>query len=169
MTRTAASNYVLTLKDLRRFEEVKSLLRKTIPVARRVLGEGHDITLRMRKVYARALYGDPAATLSMVAGAALDVAGRARCGGRGKPSTSHHVPGSSTMATASIWASQRKSEGFAVRVNSLAMEPRRCSGWQYVPKSSGPLPSIGMAKACGDRVSTQGGIADVSVAPVCVV
>ena len=30
MTLTAASNYVLTLKDLRRFEEeVKSLLRKT--------------------------------------------------------------------------------------------------------------------------------------------
>ena len=49
--------------ELRRFEEAKSVLRKTIPVARRVLGEGHDITLRMRKVYARALYGDPGATL----------------------------------------------------------------------------------------------------------
>ena len=63
MTLTAASNYVLTLKDLRRFEEVKSLLRKTIPVARRVLGEGHDTTLRMKWDYADVLYADPDATL----------------------------------------------------------------------------------------------------------
>ena len=68
----AAQNYALSLIFLKRHTEAKSVLRKTIPVARRVLGEGHDITLRMRKVYARALYGDPAATLSMVAGAALD-------------------------------------------------------------------------------------------------
>ena len=61
--RPAASNYVLTLKDLRRFEEVKSLLRKTIPVARRVLGEGHDTTLRMKWDYADVLCEDPAATL----------------------------------------------------------------------------------------------------------
>ena len=61
--RPAASNYVLTLKDLRRFEEVKSLLRKTIPVARRVLGEGHDTTLRMKWDYADVLYADPDATL----------------------------------------------------------------------------------------------------------
>ena len=46
-----------------RFKEVKSLRRKAIPVARRVLGEGHDVTFRMRKGYARALYEDPAATL----------------------------------------------------------------------------------------------------------
>ena len=34
-----------------------------IPVARRVLGENHHITLRMRWVYALSLYSDPAATL----------------------------------------------------------------------------------------------------------
>ena len=39
------------------------MLRKTIPVARRVLGEGHDLTLRMRTIYAQAIYRDPAATL----------------------------------------------------------------------------------------------------------
>ena len=61
--RPAASNYVLTLKGLLRFEEVKSLLRKTIPVARRVLGEGHDTTLRMKWDYADVLYADPDATL----------------------------------------------------------------------------------------------------------
>ena len=49
--------------DLKRFEEGKSLYRKTIPVARRALGEGHDVTFRMRKGYARALCEDPAATV----------------------------------------------------------------------------------------------------------
>ena len=46
-----------------RFKEVKSLRRKAIPVARRVLGEGHDVTFRMRWAYAGALYMDEAATL----------------------------------------------------------------------------------------------------------
>ena len=34
-----------------------------MPVARRVLGEGHRLTLKFRKNYARALREDPAATL----------------------------------------------------------------------------------------------------------
>ena len=34
----AANNYALSLIGLERFEEAKSLLRKTVPVARRVLG-----------------------------------------------------------------------------------------------------------------------------------
>ena len=38
-------------------------MRKTIPVARRVLGERHESTLRMRTLYARMLSEDPAATL----------------------------------------------------------------------------------------------------------
>ena len=37
-------------------------MRKTIPVARRVLGEGHDITLKLRWAHARALHDDPGAT-----------------------------------------------------------------------------------------------------------
>ena len=32
-------------------------------MARRVLGENHDLTLRMRHIYAKALYRDPNATL----------------------------------------------------------------------------------------------------------
>ena len=38
-------------------------MREKIPVARRVLGDTHDHTLRMREIYARALYYDPDATL----------------------------------------------------------------------------------------------------------
>ena len=41
-------NYASTLKKLERFEEAKSVLRKTTRVARRVLGENHEFTLKMR-------------------------------------------------------------------------------------------------------------------------
>ena len=59
----AAGNYATTLGDLKRYDEVKSLLRKPIRVARRVLGEGHSTTLTMKVIYAYALYTDPSATL----------------------------------------------------------------------------------------------------------
>ena len=62
-TLAAACNYANTLLELGRFEEVRSLMRKTIPVSRRVLGECDILTLRTRWNYARALYSDPAATL----------------------------------------------------------------------------------------------------------
>ena len=39
------------------------MLRKTIPVARRFLGECHDLTLSMRSFYAEVLYKDDGATL----------------------------------------------------------------------------------------------------------
>ena len=47
----------MSFMTLKRFKTAKSLLRKTMPVARRVLGESHDLTLRMRWSYA-ALYED---------------------------------------------------------------------------------------------------------------
>ena len=62
-TLTAANNYVRTLIRLNRYKEAKSRLRKTIPVARRVLGESHELTLRARWYYADALYAHPGATL----------------------------------------------------------------------------------------------------------
>ena len=62
-TLLAANNYADSLNSLHRFEEAKSLLRKEIPVARRVLGEGHRLALRMRWIYAEALYKDGSATL----------------------------------------------------------------------------------------------------------
>ena len=58
-----AYNYANALVGLQRFEEAKSLLRKITPVARRVLGDSHDLTLRMRTIYARASYKNPGATL----------------------------------------------------------------------------------------------------------
>ena len=63
MTLIAANNYASSLRDLERFREAKSLLRRILPVARRVLRESNTITLRMRNVYAAALYTDPTATL----------------------------------------------------------------------------------------------------------
>ena len=38
-------------------------MRKTMPVARRVLGEGDMVTLGIRQIYAGALYADEGATL----------------------------------------------------------------------------------------------------------
>ena len=58
-----AVNYTSVLLRLKHFEEAKSLVRKMMPVARRVLGESHDITLRMRWNYGDGLYQDPGATL----------------------------------------------------------------------------------------------------------
>ena len=59
----AASNYARGLANLQRFEEAKALLRKTMPVARRVLEEGHHLILTMRWTYAAALYDNTGATL----------------------------------------------------------------------------------------------------------
>ena len=59
-TLTTALNYSSSLYGLQRFGEVKSLLRKMIPVARRALGESHELTLRMRWLYASAVDGDVA-------------------------------------------------------------------------------------------------------------
>ena len=68
----------MTLIDSMRFRDVKALLRKMVPVARRVLGDSHDYTLRMRCTCARALYKAPAATLDDIREAVttLEDAGR---------------------------------------------------------------------------------------------
>ena len=58
-----ANNYSILLASLKRFQEAKVLLREVIPVARRVLGDSDDITLRMGWMYAAALALDDGATL----------------------------------------------------------------------------------------------------------
>ena len=63
-TISAACNYANTLLKLERFAEAKSLLHEAVPVARRVLGNSHDLALKMRNVHARALYLNPGATLA---------------------------------------------------------------------------------------------------------
>ncbi|CAH0372092.1 unnamed protein product [Pelagomonas calceolata] len=62
-TLISASNYAASVLRVKRLEEAKSVLRKTMPVARRVLGENDETTLRMRWYYAEALYKDNGATL----------------------------------------------------------------------------------------------------------
>ncbi len=62
-TLRAALNYAASLINLERFEEAKALLRRTLPVARRVLGKNDTIMLNMQLIYAIALFKDDAATL----------------------------------------------------------------------------------------------------------
>ena len=61
-----ANNYAASLIELERYAEAKALFRKTIPVARRVLGESEHLTLVMKlhyySNYAMALYKDDGAT-----------------------------------------------------------------------------------------------------------
>ena len=59
----AANNYAWGLLKLRRFEEAKALMRKTMRVARRILGESNDLMFMMRWAYAESLYKDADATL----------------------------------------------------------------------------------------------------------
>ena len=58
----AANNCANGLVGLQRFKEAKSLLRKVIPVARRVLSESDALNFRMRKIFAITLYEPPDAT-----------------------------------------------------------------------------------------------------------
>ena len=78
----AANNYAVSLLDLKRFEEAKTLLRKTLPVARRVLGDGHRITPKIRWIYAEALYKDDAATLDDLREAVTSLEESAPCARR---------------------------------------------------------------------------------------
>ena len=64
-----ASNYVSTLLLLKRFKEAKSLFLKTLPAARRVLGDNDNLTLKMRWNYAKALYKADGATPDDLRGA----------------------------------------------------------------------------------------------------
>jgi tetratricopeptide (TPR) repeat protein len=65
-TLIAANNYASMLKALNRHDEVKTLMRKTLPVARRVLGDSNALTLRMRWIYAQSLCRADGATLDDV-------------------------------------------------------------------------------------------------------
>ena len=63
-TLLAASNYASSLKFLEHFEEARSVLRKVMPVARRVLGKSDQLTLKMSWIYGQVLYKDTDATLA---------------------------------------------------------------------------------------------------------
>ena len=63
----AANNYADSLTHLTRHKEAKTLLRKNIPVARRIFGESDAYTLRLRWLYANCLWDYKNATLDDVA------------------------------------------------------------------------------------------------------
>jgi hypothetical protein len=65
-TLTAALNYGDSLLSLERFKEAKALMHRFLPVARRILGDSHNLTLEMRWLYAETLYKDAGATLDDV-------------------------------------------------------------------------------------------------------
>ena len=96
----AAYNYARTFLRRECFEEARSLLRKIVPVARRVLGEPHEYTLRMRWCYGQALYKDPAATLDALREAVTTLEETAR--------TSRRVLGGAHPITTGIEGDLRK-------------------------------------------------------------
>ena len=77
-TLTEADNYAMNLLDLQRFEEANALLRKVMPVARRVLGDNNQTTLHMRWNYAKALCRATGATLDDVREAVATLEGTER-------------------------------------------------------------------------------------------
>ena len=58
-----ANNYASLLKRQNRFKEAKSLLLKTMPVARRILGDDHRLTIGMVGIYAQTVYLDTSTSL----------------------------------------------------------------------------------------------------------
>jgi len=62
-TLAPATNYAVSLMNLKRYEETKTLFRKTLPIVQRVLGENNELVFRIKKLYAEALYLDTGATL----------------------------------------------------------------------------------------------------------
>ena len=100
-TSGAASNYAASLMNLKRFGQAKVVLRKAMPVARRVLGESHDIALKMRLFYAAALYQDDGATLDDLREAATMLEDTER--------TARRVLGGANPTTADIERELKKS------------------------------------------------------------
>jgi len=58
-----ATNLASSLVDVKSFEEAKALLRKTMPVARRILGDSKETTLKMLWIHAEMLCEDDGTTL----------------------------------------------------------------------------------------------------------
>jgi hypothetical protein len=62
-TLMAANNFADLLRGIERFEEAKLVVRKIVPMGRRILGESNEITLKIRLGYAMTLCLNTGATL----------------------------------------------------------------------------------------------------------
>ena len=113
-TLNAANNYADSLRDLQHFEEARSLLRRTMPVAQRVLGENDLIFVTMEKVYAEALYKDPDATLDDLCEAVTTLEDAERIARRvlgGEHPTTTGIEGELRNARAALRARETPSPG----------------------------------------------------------
>ena len=120
-TLIAANNYAESLKGLQRFEEAKALLRKTLPVARRVFKTETDLLpLLMRCIYASALYRAENATFDDVreAVATLDELARTT---RRKFGVAHPIAVTVAQDLQNVQGKLRKQEQLeAMGISSLA-------------------------------------------------
>ena len=102
------------LVSLKRYQEAKLLLHRQIPAARRVLGESHEATLRMRTNYARALCTNDDATLDDLHEAVTRLEDTARIARR--------VFGGANPITTTIESNLRDSRAKQLRAQSLQAE-----------------------------------------------
>jgi len=108
-TLNAASNYANSLTSHLRFKEAKALLRKTIPVARRVHGENDENTLKILWSYAMALYKDRSSTLDDIREAVTTLEESER--------TARRVLGSAHPVTVSMEGSLREAQAVLLVVS----------------------------------------------------
>ena len=60
----AGAKRSVSLTDLKRYEEARSIQRKVIPAALRILGPEADTTLLLLRTNVRSVFSDPKATLA---------------------------------------------------------------------------------------------------------
>ena len=125
----------MSLLDLKCFEEAKALLRKVTPVARRVLGEGNDITLSLRKVHARTLYEPDGATLGDLREAVTTLEDLER--------TARRVLGGAHPRTIGMEAALRNARA-ALRAREFFTPPKpRGAASPLAPSPADPLAGVG--------------------------
>ena len=111
-----AMNYAGSLAELKRFEEAKAFTRNRIPVVRHVLGDNNDITLKMRRYYAMALYRDAGASLNDLREAVTTLEDTARIARRvlgGAFPTAVGIEGALREARAALRAREETTSGGA--------------------------------------------------------
>ena len=117
-TLLAAKNYAASLIDLQRYAEARKLLRKTRPVARRVLGDTHGLTLGMRWMYAKVLIRNDGATLDHLREAVNTLEETERTARRVLSGAHPHVEGMEEDLQSARAALRAASSGMATRTRA---------------------------------------------------